>query len=95
MRYDVLERDDFKCQKCGISAKDGAKLHVDHIIPVSKGGITTLNQLCREYFTTNLTPLRLQYLPASTATVSDGIAQYTTSGFSAFFRYLATFFPQT
>lgn len=45
MRYDVLKRDDFKCQKCGITAKDGAKLHVDHIIPVSKGGTTTLSNL--------------------------------------------------
>ena len=45
MRYDVLKRDDFKCQKCGITAKDGAKLHVDHIVPVSKGGKTTLSNL--------------------------------------------------
>jgi len=45
MRYDVLKRDNFKCQKCGITAKDGAKLHVDHIIPVSKGGKTTLSNL--------------------------------------------------
>lgn len=45
MRYDVLKRDNFKCKKCGITAKDGAKLHVDHVIPVSKGGKTTLSNL--------------------------------------------------
>lgn len=45
MRYDVLKRDNFKCQKCGITVKDGAKLHVDHIVPVSKGGKTTLSNL--------------------------------------------------
>lgn len=38
IRYNVLKRDNFTCKLCGISAKDGAKLHVDHIIPVSKGG---------------------------------------------------------
>lgn len=45
MRYDVLKRDDFKCQKCGISAKDGVKLEVDHIFPVSKGGKTEMSNL--------------------------------------------------
>ena len=45
LRYDVIKRDGFKCKKCGISAKDGAKLHVDHIIPVSKGGKTTISNL--------------------------------------------------
>jgi len=38
MRWQVMERDDFKCVACGVSAKDGAILHVDHIIPRSKGG---------------------------------------------------------
>lgn len=45
MRYDVLKRDGFRCVLCGMSAKDGAILHVDHIIPVSKGGKTEINNL--------------------------------------------------
>ena len=49
MRYDILKRDGFRCVLCGASAKDGAKLHVDHIFPVSKGGKTepdNLRTLC-------------------------------------------------
>ncbi len=49
LRYDVLKSDDFKCVICGASAKDGVRLHVDHIIPVSKGGsskIENLRTLC-------------------------------------------------
>lgn len=45
LRYDVMMRDGFKCVICGASAKDGAKLHVDHIIPISKGGKTELDNL--------------------------------------------------
>lgn len=49
LRYDILKRDHFRCQICGASQKDGVKLHVDHIIPVSKGGKTipsNLRTLC-------------------------------------------------
>ncbi len=49
LRYDILVRDGFRCKICGASAADGAKLHVDHIIPVSKGGKTeraNLRTLC-------------------------------------------------
>ncbi len=49
MRYKILKRDGFKCVICGRSRKDGAKLHVDHIKPVSKGGKTeesNLRTLC-------------------------------------------------
>lgn len=49
LRYDILKRDGFKCVLCGASAKDGVKLHVDHIFPVSKGGKTepeNLRTLC-------------------------------------------------
>ena len=45
IRYNVLKRDNFSCQICGITAKDGSKLQVDHIIPVSKGGKTVMSNL--------------------------------------------------
>lgn len=38
IRWQVFERDNFKCVACGVSAADGAILHVDHIVPRSKGG---------------------------------------------------------
>jgi 5-methylcytosine-specific restriction endonuclease McrA len=45
LRYDILKRDDFRCQICGAEQKDGVKLHVDHIIPVARGGLTQSNNL--------------------------------------------------
>lgn len=47
IRYKVLSRDNFKCCACGASpAKDpSVELHVDHIIPWSKGGETTIDNL--------------------------------------------------
>lgn len=47
LRFMVLKRDNFKCCACGASpAKDpSVVLHVDHIIPWSKGGETTLDNL--------------------------------------------------
>jgi len=52
MRYDVLNRDNFKC-RCGANpaADPKVKLHVDHIIPRAKGGETTpdnLQTLCNK-----------------------------------------------
>lgn len=49
LRYKILKRDNYRCQICGATANDGVKLHVDHIIPVSKGGLTeesNLQTLC-------------------------------------------------
>ena len=45
LRYEVLKRDHFTCKMCGATVKDGIKLQVDHIIPVSKGGKTTMSNL--------------------------------------------------
>jgi len=43
-RYRMLVRDNFKCVLCGNSpAKEpSCRLHVDHIHPYSKGGLTVL-----------------------------------------------------
>lgn len=51
LRYDIMKRDGFRCVLCGRTAADGVKLHVDHILPVSKGGKTeadNLRTLCDE-----------------------------------------------
>ncbi len=45
LRYDILKRDNFKCQICGATQNDGVTLHVDHIVPVSKGGKTEWSNL--------------------------------------------------
>lgn len=45
LRALVLMRDGAYCQMCGDTPQSGAKLHVDHIIPWSKGGETTLQNL--------------------------------------------------
>ena len=47
LRWIVLKRDNFSCKKCGRSpAKDlNTILHIDHIIPWSKGGETVIENL--------------------------------------------------
>lgn len=45
LRWDILKRDNYMCQVCGSTVQDGVKLHVDHIIPVSKGGLTVKSNL--------------------------------------------------
>jgi hypothetical protein len=53
LRFKVFQRDKFRCKLCGRSPATelGCELHVDHIIPFSKGGKTTfenLRALCAE-----------------------------------------------
>lgn len=47
LRFKVMHRDNFKCCKCGASPAKGpsVELHVDHIIPWSKGGETVIENL--------------------------------------------------
>lgn len=43
-RYKILARDNFTCQYCGKTG-NGTQFHIDHIIPVSKGGETVAMNL--------------------------------------------------
>jgi len=47
LRFKVLKRDNFTCKQCGASpAKDtSVELHIDHIVPWSKGGETIIENL--------------------------------------------------
>src|SRR5690606_782969 len=47
LRWKVLQRDRFTCCKCGASPalSVGVELHVDHVVPWSKGGETVIENL--------------------------------------------------
>lgn len=47
LRFLVMKRDNFKCCMCGRSpaTTPGLELHIDHVIPWSKGGETTFENL--------------------------------------------------
>lgn len=50
LRYEVLRRDNYQCQTCGRKAPD-VEMEVDHVRPVSLGGLdtpTNLQALCRD-----------------------------------------------
>ena len=53
LRFDVFHRDDFRCQICGITASEGARLEVDHKIPVAKGGSDEMSNLWTLCFNCN------------------------------------------
>jgi len=51
VRFQVFKRDNYACQMCGVTAADGAKLEINHITAVSKGGQNdedNLQVLCRD-----------------------------------------------
>ncbi|MDQ1147031.1 5-methylcytosine-specific restriction endonuclease McrA [Bacillus sp. SORGH_AS 510] len=45
LRYQVFQRDQSKCRRCGYGIEDGVKLMVDHKIPVEWGGKTDIENL--------------------------------------------------
>jgi hypothetical protein len=45
LRARILMRDGATCQMCGATPQTGAKLHVDHVLPWSKGGETVIENL--------------------------------------------------
>lgn len=51
-RFNVFKRDEFKCKYCGRGVPD-VILEVDHIVPVSKGGDNSQNNLITSCFDCN------------------------------------------
>lgn len=45
LRAMVVQRDGMTCKLCGKAIASRKELHIDHIIPVSRGGKNTLNNL--------------------------------------------------
>lgn len=43
IRWQVFQRDQWKCVSCGRTSHNGAILHVDHIIPRSRGGLNNMD----------------------------------------------------
>ena len=37
-RFRILKRDSFRCQLCGVSTNDGARLEIDHRHSIANGG---------------------------------------------------------
>lgn len=72
LRFDVFMRDDFRCRYCGVSVDDGAILHADHVIPESKGGPTTLENLVTACIDCNLGKSDKD-LPSSTVLAYTGV----------------------
>lgn len=52
MRFEVFKRDNFECQYCGAKPPK-VPLEIDHIIPVSKNGKTTKDNLITACFDCN------------------------------------------
>lgn len=44
MRFSIYARDGYRCRRCGVSERY-ARLEIDHIIPIAKGGKTTYDNL--------------------------------------------------
>ena len=45
IKFEIMHRDNFTCQYCGKTKDDGVTLHIDHKIPVSKGGTDKFDNL--------------------------------------------------
>lgn len=54
LRFRVFQRDGFRCRYCGVSIESGTILHADHVVPESKGGPTTLENLVTACIDCNL-----------------------------------------
>jgi hypothetical protein len=52
-RFKVFDRDDYTCRYCGKTPADGITLEADHVIPKSKGGDDSMENLVTSCFDCN------------------------------------------
>ncbi len=52
-RFKVFDRDDYTCRYCGKTPADRVTLEVDHVIPTSKGGDSSMENLVTSCFDCN------------------------------------------
>lgn len=52
-RHNIFVRDNYRCVECGADNKS-TTLHIDHIIPVSKGGLANIDNLQTLCFACNM-----------------------------------------
>ena len=74
LRRAVFERDNYTCQYCGCSGDDVC-LEIDHIIPVSRGGVSDIRNL--------VTACEACNRSKSDRLISHDALQDTISGYSA------------
>lgn len=76
-RFEVFKRDNFKCQYC-YSCPPNVALEVDHIIPVSKGGKSSIENLITACFDCNRgkSDVELTTVPSS---ITDGLHEKKTA----------------
>ena len=73
LRAIIAERDKHRCAYCQTSEENcGLRMHVDHIVPESQGGLTTPDNLCLVCFACNI------YKAAQTSGIDPRSLQQTT-----------------
>lgn len=71
-RFEVLKRDEFRCAYCGTAA-EAADLHVDHIVPTSRGGTDEITNLITACSSCNLGKSNKLLDESSAPTVSTSV----------------------
>ena len=46
VEWRVIKKAKGRCKDCGCTAEDGFKMHIDHIVPLAKGGTNDFDNLC-------------------------------------------------
>lgn len=74
-QFIIFNRDGLRCQYCGLSAPEGAKLRCDHIIPHSRGGTDTADNLVTACDRCNGSKHANSLSPESEALIRDTVNQ--------------------